>query len=148
MVKKCSTLCSTDQIFIQKRNTNYRIHTLEADLFVLSFRQKANFERISLILDCMICYWSKGQTFAEKRIKLSTPSFILLFDSIVFSYIHRNIFFGRIANLFLFFGVNHILCKNYDWKTKLFFQFCTAYFFLRYIAQFFTQIYMNCFVSS
>ena len=28
MVKKCSTLCSTDQRFIRKRNTTYRIHTL------------------------------------------------------------------------------------------------------------------------
>ena len=28
MVEKCSMLCSTDQRFIQKRNTTYRIHTL------------------------------------------------------------------------------------------------------------------------
>ena len=28
MAKKCSTLCSTDQRFILKRNTTYRIHTL------------------------------------------------------------------------------------------------------------------------
>ena len=27
MVKKCSTLCLTDQRFIRKRNTTYRIHT-------------------------------------------------------------------------------------------------------------------------
>ena len=28
MANKCSTLCSTDQRFIRKRNTTYKIHTL------------------------------------------------------------------------------------------------------------------------
>ena len=28
MVKKCSKVCSTDQRFMQKRNTTYRIYTL------------------------------------------------------------------------------------------------------------------------
>ena len=31
MAKKCSMLCSTDQRFIQKRNTNHKIHTLNSD---------------------------------------------------------------------------------------------------------------------
>jgi hypothetical protein len=104
MVKKCSTLCSTDQRFIWKINTTCRIHALDADLFFLSFWQKTNFERISLILDCMICCWSTGLTFAEELIKLSRPNFMLLFDrkkNMGFSYIHRYIIFGRIANLFL-----------------------------------------------
>ena len=35
MVKKCSTLCSSDQRFIRKRNTTYRIHTLIQQLKVL-----------------------------------------------------------------------------------------------------------------
>ena len=59
MVKKCSTLYSTDQRFIRKRNTTYRIHTLIpfVKLFKLELILVTKFEDVPPGLIPIEIYW-------------------------------------------------------------------------------------------
>ena len=65
MVKKCSTLCSTDERFIRKRNTTYRIHTL-AFYKILTFTVGNHFISVLFHHDLFVaklrCAWNYEKT--------------------------------------------------------------------------------------